>query len=53
MRREHPLGQDVPRELQILNEMLKDELIQEASTVEHSGYVITSKGKELLAELKD
>jgi hypothetical protein len=33
MRQEHPLGQDVPRELQILKEMLKDGLIQEAYTV--------------------
>ncbi|MFM7888910.1 MAG: hypothetical protein ACKPCM_19950 [Pseudanabaena sp.] len=53
MRQEHPLGQDFPKEVKILQEMFEDGLIQKSSTNEHSGYVISDKGKELLAELQD
>ncbi|ELS31337.1 MULTISPECIES: hypothetical protein [Pseudanabaena] len=51
--KKHPLAQDVPRVIEILQKMFKDGLIEEASTNEHSGYVISDKGKELLAELQD
>ncbi len=50
--KEHYLARNVPKVLEILNEMLKAGLIQEASTVKHSGYVITEIGKELFAKIE-
>ena len=47
-KKQNPLGQNVPRMIQMLEEMLEDGLIQlEASpTNEAFGYVISEKGKE-------
>jgi hypothetical protein len=55
MRKRHSLGNDVPKMVKIINEMLKDELIKlEPSTLNKGfGYVISKKGKELLIKLKD